>query len=392
VTSSNQANQNQNQNQNQILQGDSLTKLKEMEPDTVDLIVTDPPYALTPGSYNENHKGGFMNKTWDAKLVSVETWKECLRVLKPGAFAFVMSSPRQDVLAKMILNLIEAGFETNFSSIYWTYACLSEDTEVLTQDGWERCHNTNTFKARKILCYNAANDEYHFEVPQEWKIYNKVQDTLFRIRSSHTDQLVTRNHRCIVERDGKLLFEFAENLGQTIRMPYLEAMPMLQKPIHNVSSNDKTKGSWDYGNILFDPLQTKDEYLQISPSEPQIHSWYVRRTQTDTTRQYVGRKEQSLERGSNILQNTWKLCRRKIHPLSERILVYGKERRLRYGTPYTSSKSTWQVVHHIDHNPTNNNLDNLMLFVSNQHHKKYEHFPNLIKPLWQQLAENTIAV
>ena len=33
-----------------------------------------------------------------------------------------MSSPRQDVLCKMILNLIDAGFETNFTSIYWTYA------------------------------------------------------------------------------------------------------------------------------------------------------------------------------------------------------------------------------------------------------------------------------
>jgi DNA modification methylase len=104
------------------LQGDSLTKLKEMEPDSVDLIVTDPPYALTSGSYNENHKGGFMNKTWDAKLVHVETWKECLRVLKPGAFAFVMSSPRQDVLSRMIVRLEDAGFETAFSSLIHTFA------------------------------------------------------------------------------------------------------------------------------------------------------------------------------------------------------------------------------------------------------------------------------
>jgi hypothetical protein len=42
--------------------------------------------------------------------------------MKAGSFAFIMSSPRQDVLCKMILNLIDAGFETNFTSIYWTYA------------------------------------------------------------------------------------------------------------------------------------------------------------------------------------------------------------------------------------------------------------------------------
>ena len=63
-----------------------------------------------------------MNKAWDAKLVSVETWKECLRVLKPGSFACVMSSPRQDVLSRMIVNLQDAGFRTDFTSLYWTYA------------------------------------------------------------------------------------------------------------------------------------------------------------------------------------------------------------------------------------------------------------------------------
>ena len=51
-----------------------------------------------------------------------ETWKECYRVLKQGKLAFVMCSPRQDVLARMIINLQDAGFRTNYSSIYWTYA------------------------------------------------------------------------------------------------------------------------------------------------------------------------------------------------------------------------------------------------------------------------------
>lgn len=63
-----------------------------------------------------------MNKDWDKAVVSVDIWKECLRVLKPGAFAAVMSSPRQDVLARMIVNLQYAGFRTDFTSIYWTYA------------------------------------------------------------------------------------------------------------------------------------------------------------------------------------------------------------------------------------------------------------------------------
>jgi hypothetical protein len=47
---------------------------------------------------------------------------EALRVLKPGAFAFVMSSPRSDLLPLMITALRDAGFNIDFSSIYWTYA------------------------------------------------------------------------------------------------------------------------------------------------------------------------------------------------------------------------------------------------------------------------------
>jgi site-specific DNA-methyltransferase (adenine-specific) len=43
-------------------------------------------------------------------------------VLKPGCFAFVMSAPRSDVQAEMILKLKEAGFKVDFTPIYWAYA------------------------------------------------------------------------------------------------------------------------------------------------------------------------------------------------------------------------------------------------------------------------------
>jgi site-specific DNA-methyltransferase (adenine-specific) len=76
-----------------------------------DCLVTDPPYGY-----------GFMGKDWDKAVVPASTWREVLRVMKPGAFGFVMSAPRQDVLGRMIVNLQEAGFETGFTSIYWTYA------------------------------------------------------------------------------------------------------------------------------------------------------------------------------------------------------------------------------------------------------------------------------
>ena len=90
---------------------DCLDGLGEVDDNSVDLIATDPPYAIS-----------FMSKAWDKALVPTKVWKECLRVLKPGAFAFIMSSPRQDVLSRMIVNIEDAGFKSDFTSIYWTYA------------------------------------------------------------------------------------------------------------------------------------------------------------------------------------------------------------------------------------------------------------------------------
>ncbi len=91
--------------------GDCQDLMREMEPDSVDLITTDPQYG-----YN------FMNLDWDKAVPTSDLWKEALRVLKPGAFAFIMSAPRQDVLAHNLVNLSDAGFETGFSLIYWSFA------------------------------------------------------------------------------------------------------------------------------------------------------------------------------------------------------------------------------------------------------------------------------
>lgn len=99
-----------------IEQGDCLDLLKKIPNDSVDAIVTDPPYGLS-----------FMKKSWDTftenmKEFFAPIWNECLRVLKPGAFAFVMSSPRQNVMTEQIIALKEAGFEIGFTSLYWTYS------------------------------------------------------------------------------------------------------------------------------------------------------------------------------------------------------------------------------------------------------------------------------
>lgn len=94
-----------------LIHGDSKEELKNLEDNSVDLLCTDPPYGYS-----------FMGKAWDKALPDIEIFKECLRVLKPGAFAFVMSAPRSDVCSRMAILLEDAGFRIDFTPIYWTYA------------------------------------------------------------------------------------------------------------------------------------------------------------------------------------------------------------------------------------------------------------------------------
>jgi len=88
--------------------GNCLDSLKGMPDNSVDSIVTDPPYGIS-----------FMSKKWDYDVPSVEIWKECLRVLKPGGFLLSFSSTR--TYHRMTINIEDAGFEIR-DSCTWNYS------------------------------------------------------------------------------------------------------------------------------------------------------------------------------------------------------------------------------------------------------------------------------
>jgi len=81
--------------------------MKELEDNSVDSIVTDPPYGLS-----------FMGKKWDYDVPSVEIWKECLRVLKPGGYLLSFAGTRTQ--HRMCVNIEDAGFEIR-DMIAWVY-------------------------------------------------------------------------------------------------------------------------------------------------------------------------------------------------------------------------------------------------------------------------------
>ena len=118
---------------------DCLNVLKTFKENSIDTVVTDPPYGYK-----------FMGKNWDKALPNIEIWKECLRVLKPGGFAFIMSSPRLDVSSRLGIMLEEVGFKVDFTPIYWTYTSgfpkgynMGQSAEKLLTTGSARREDRN---------------------------------------------------------------------------------------------------------------------------------------------------------------------------------------------------------------------------------------------------------
>ena len=94
--------------QYQIIQGDNREALKSFPDNHFDSIVTDPPYGID-----------FLGKAWDANTGALETYQECLRVLKPGGHILAFSAAR--TYHHLAVTLEQAGFEIR-DQIMWIYS------------------------------------------------------------------------------------------------------------------------------------------------------------------------------------------------------------------------------------------------------------------------------
>ena len=94
---------------NDILCGNCLEILKSFDENSIDAIITDPPYEL-----------GFMGKSWDKSGIAfnTEVWSECLRVLKPGGHMLAFGGSR--TFHRIAVAIEDAGFELR-DTIMWVY-------------------------------------------------------------------------------------------------------------------------------------------------------------------------------------------------------------------------------------------------------------------------------
>lgn len=115
-----------------IMFGDAMARLKELPDNSVDSIVTDPPYGLSDNKFIADtivkwvsgerafipDGKGFMGKAWDSFVPPPAIWDECLRVLKPGGHLLAFFGSRTQDIGALSIRL--AGFEIR-DSIAWVY-------------------------------------------------------------------------------------------------------------------------------------------------------------------------------------------------------------------------------------------------------------------------------
>ena len=92
-----------------LYNGNMLDMMEVIEPNSIDAIVTDPPYELN-----------FMNKKWDNSGIAFqkETWKKCYDVLKSGGHMLVFGGSR--TFHRIACAIEDAGFEIR-DTIMWLY-------------------------------------------------------------------------------------------------------------------------------------------------------------------------------------------------------------------------------------------------------------------------------
>ena len=240
----------------QLLHGNCIDVLKTLPDNSIDSVVTDPPYGLefmgkefdsangfrrslnSADTGRENVFGRSSRTSPEYRITKAfqeftEAWaRECLRVLKPGGHLLAFGGSR--TYHRMACAVEDAGFEIR-DQIMWLYGCLSDDTELLINGQWVAYD-----KAREgdlTLAYDVLADKYSWEPIQRVYKYT-ISDIAYRLQSDSTDQVVSRNHRCLVEREGTLVSELAEDVARQFeaRVPILEdvsglleALPVLHE-------------------------------------------------------------------------------------------------------------------------------------------------------------------
>jgi len=149
--------------------GDCLDEMGKLEAESVDSIVTDPPYGLN-----------FMGKGWDHGVPGIPFWEAALRVAKPGAFLLAFGGTR--TFHRLAVAIEDAGWEIR-DTIMWVYGSgfpksLDVSKAIDKAAGKERAvigqGKGRTGKAVKD--HTGLHDDDNYELPGDFDITAPATD------------------------------------------------------------------------------------------------------------------------------------------------------------------------------------------------------------------------
>lgn len=109
--------------------GDCLEVLRTFQANSIDTVITDPPYGLS-----------FMGKNWDHGVPGVVFWMEILRVAKPGAMLLAFGGTR--TWHRLTVAIEDAGWEIR-DQIGYFYNPDLDEWAIQNYGGWCECDDSN---------------------------------------------------------------------------------------------------------------------------------------------------------------------------------------------------------------------------------------------------------
>jgi DNA modification methylase len=229
-----------------LMNDDCLTAMKSLPDDSVDSIVTDPPYGLK-----------FMGKKWDHSVPSVEVWKECFRVLKPGGFLLSFGGTR--TYHRLVVNVEDAGFEIR-DMINWVYG-----------SGFPKSHNIS-----KGIDKSGGAAKAHVVVREE---------LAKEIREKRIFHGVSRNQLAEWFPQYRYVTENWERLDDGFRVPSLDSYNIL---VEKLGVSEKWRGMVRADDLRTKKLGTKKDRVGDGTVYALGHTGNEYSPTTDESKQWDG--------------------------------------------------------------------------------------------------------
>ena len=313
---------------------DCFVTLASMPNNSIDAIVTDPPYELN-----------FMKKGWDKSGITfnVELWKECYRVLKPGGHLLAFCGTR--TYHRMVVAIEDAGFDIK-DMVAWIYASGFPKRGNLGKEYDKLVGN----KRKVVGTFKSApdfKDEQFVEQGSMMRTFKKAKRKKLEVTEGYSElegmsitlkpaiePIVLAKKEISEENTVKNVIKWgtgALNIDDT-RIPLTEGNIVLRKKCNTATSSREyyvnnphkdwkisqymqedfvnDKGRWP-ANVVIDGSDEVVSYFPIGNGESAARFFYSTKTTTGERNFGLSMSEQQLHK---IESNSDELKKKNIHP------------------------------------------------------------------------------